>query len=130
MIFVFFALIFFFIFILIRLLLRNQWAAAIVTVLFVSVPSVFGEHPFLSTTENLILWTLALVLLFRCGLLALVVALCMTNILEAFPLTSHFTAWYAESAVFVFSLILALALFGFYTSTAGKKLFGGVSLDA
>src|SRR5580704_7301569 len=130
MIFVFFALIFFFIFFLIRLLLRNQWAAAIVTVLFVSVPSVFGEHPFLSTTENLILWTLALVLLFRCGLLALVVALCMTNILEAFPLTSHFTAWYAESAVFVFSLILALALFGFYTSTAGKKLFGGVSLDA
>jgi hypothetical protein len=29
----------------------------------------------------------------------------------------------------VFLLLLAAAVFGFYTSTAGKKLFGEVSLD-
>jgi serine/threonine protein kinase len=129
MIFVFLSLIFFFIFFLIRLLLRKEWVAAVVTILLVSIPSIFGEHPLMNLISTAILFSIMLAVLIRFGLLSIVVALCVINILEAFPLTSHFSAWYAEPTFFVFFLILAATIFGFYTSTAGKKIFGGVSLD-
>lgn len=127
--FVFFSLVLFFIFFLIRLVLRIQWVAALVTVLVVSLPSAFGDHPVLNTAENVVLWGFALLLLFRFGLFTIVVGLCLFNILQAYPLTSRLSLWYAEPTIFVFSLILAAAVFGFYTSTAGKQLFSGVSLD-
>ncbi len=129
MIFVFMALAFFFIFFLIRLVLRNERLAAVVTVLLVSLPPVFGDQPVLNTSENLVLWSLALIVLIRFGLLALVVALCLSNMLQAYPLTGHLSAWYAGPTILVFFLILAAAVFGFYNSTAGKPLFGRISLD-
>jgi hypothetical protein len=49
---------------------------------------------------------------------------------EVSPLTTHLSAWYAGSTIFAFCVIVALALFGFYTSTSGKPRFLGVSLDA
>jgi serine/threonine protein kinase len=129
LLFVFFALIFFFIFFLIRLVLRKEWVAALVTILLVALPSVLGNHPVLDPIQQMFLWGIALLILTRIGLFAIVVALCLFNILQAYPLTAHWSAWYAEPTIFVFSFILAAAIFGFYTSTAGKQLFGGVSLD-
>jgi tRNA A-37 threonylcarbamoyl transferase component Bud32 len=130
LLFVFFALIFFFIFFLIRLVLRKEWLAALVTVLLISLPSMLGDHPVLGPIQEMFIWSIALVILIRIGLFAIVVALCMFNILQAYPLTAHFSAWYAEPTLFVFSVILAAAIFGFYTSTAGKPRFAGVSLDS
>jgi hypothetical protein len=97
--------------------------------LLVSSLSAFGDHPVLDTSSSLVVWSIGLAVLIRFGLLALVVALCTNNILGVFPLTAHLSAWYAEPTIFLFVLILSLTVFGFYTSTAGKKLFGEVSLD-
>jgi hypothetical protein len=47
-----------------------------------------------------------------------------------YPLTVHLSAWFAEPTIFVFFVIVAAAIFGFHTSTAGKPLFGGALLDA
>ena len=129
LLFVFFALVFFFIFFLIRLLLRKEWVAAVVTILLVSLPSALGDHPVQDPIQAAFIWGIALLILIRIGLFALVVALCLFNILQAYPLTAHFSAWYAEPTIFVFSVIMAAAIFGFYNSTAGKPLFGGISLD-
>lgn len=129
MIFVFFSLIFFFIFFLIRLLLRKEWIAAVVTILLVAIPPLFGEHPALDSISTAILFSIVLAVLIRFGLLSVVVALCVNNIMEAFPLTSHLSAWYAEPTFFVFAILLGATIFGFYTSTGGKKLFGGITLD-
>jgi hypothetical protein len=49
--------------------------------------------------------------------------------LQAYPLTGHLTEWYAQPTIVVFTMILALAIFGFYTSTAGKPRLGNISLD-
>jgi serine/threonine-protein kinase len=119
----------FFIFFLMRVVMRKQWVAILVTVLLVSSLSAFGDHPVLDTSSSLVVWSIGLAVLIRFGLLALVVALCTNNILGVFPLTAHLSAWYAEPTIFLFVLILSLTVFGFYTSTAGKKLFGEVSLD-
>jgi hypothetical protein len=129
-IFVFSSLAFFFVFFLLRLLLRKQWLAIPVMVLLMVGPSVFGEHPVLDTTYQVIYWSIALLVLIRFGLLALVVAFCTSNMLRAFPLTTHLSSWYAEPTLVLFSVVLTVAVCGFYTSTSGKPLFGGISLDS
>lgn len=125
-----YSLFLFFIFFLIRLALRKQWLAVLVSLSFVSLISVWGDHRALHTTYEVVIWGVGLVVLIRYGLLALVMALCTQGILEDFPLTAHLSAWYAEPTIFVFSIILAAAIFGFYTSTAGKPRLGGLSIDA
>ena len=119
----------FFIFFLVRLLVRNQWVAVGAIVLLFGFPAFFGEHPVLHAVENMLVFGTALLLLVRFGLLALLVALCVNNVLEAYPLTGHFSEWYAQPTIVVFAMIAALAIFGFYTSTAGKARLGGISLD-
>ena len=130
-IFVSLSLFCFFVFFLIRLLLRKEWLAVLVALLLVSLFSVLGngDHPVLHTAFEVVVWGMALLILTRFGLLPLMVALCINNLLEVSPLTAHLSAWYAGSTIFAFSVIGALAIFGFYTSTAGKSRFLGVSLD-
>ena len=121
----------FFIFFLIRLLLRKEWLAALIMILLCSsISLLFGDHLVRDSIFEVLFWSVALVLLIRFGLLALMVELCTFNVLGVFPLTTHFSAWYAEPTIFVLCLMLAVAIFGFYTSTAGRPRFGGISLDA
>jgi hypothetical protein len=131
-IFVSVSLFYFLAFFLIRLVLRKEWLAILVALLVVSILSALTDpdHPVLNATFYVGLWGIALLLLIRFGLLPFMMALCINNFLEVYPLTTHLSAWYAGSTIFVFSIILAAAIFGFYTSTAGKPLFGGISLDS
>jgi serine/threonine protein kinase len=123
------SLVLFFLFFLIRLAMRKEWLALLVAISLFSLPQVFRDYPVLDTISALVYWSIALTVLIRFGLLALVVAICTEGILFNSPLTAHLSAWYAEPTFFAFSVILAVAIFGFYTSTAGKPLFGGISLD-
>ena len=125
-----FSLFCFFIFFLIRLVVRKHWWAVGFTLLLVALASVWGDHPALDAAYELVLWGVGLGVLIRFGLLALVMALCINGVLEDFPLTANLSAWYAEPTIFIFCFVLAVAVFGFYTSTAGKQRFGGISLDA
>jgi hypothetical protein len=124
------SLVWFFIFFIFRLVLRNEWLAAVAMILLFSLHQVFGIHPVLSTILDMIYWSLVLILLIRFGILALMVALCTENILHEFPLTPHLTAWYAEPTILMIFIIVGLAIFGFYTSTRGRPLFAGISLDS
>jgi hypothetical protein len=45
------------------------------------------------------------------------------EILRSAPLTTHFQAWYAGHGLGVVAFFLALAVFGFYTSQAGRPIF-------
>jgi predicted Ser/Thr protein kinase len=123
------SLVLFFIFFLVRLVLRNQWVAVAATIVLFAIPTAFGEHPVLSVTASVLVFGTALLILVRFGLLALLVGLTLNNVLEAYPLTGHFGEWYAQPTIIVFAMIAALAVFGFYTATAGKSRLGNISLD-
>jgi hypothetical protein len=128
--YIFGSLALFFIFFLVRLLVRNQWVAVAVVVALFGLPAVFApDNVALHAAENMVVFGTALLLLVRFGLLALLVALCVNNVLEAYPLTGHLSEWFAQPTIIVFLLVTALAVFGFYTSTAGKSRLGGISLD-
>jgi hypothetical protein len=113
----------------VRLVLRREWLAITVTVVLLSIQSAFSDNALLNVTQNVLVIGIALLLLVRFGLLALLVAFSLNNVLQAYPLTGHLTEWYAQPTIVVFTMILALAIFGFYTSTAGKPRLGNISLD-
>ena len=101
---------------LLRQLLGRQWVATLLTValsvlLFGDVSSPAGlavSLPFVA---------LVIGILTRLGLLAAAVALTIHHLLAHAFLTTHLTAWYADSAVAGLLVSLALAAWGFYTAT-------------
>jgi hypothetical protein len=59
----------------------------------------------------------------RFGLLALYSLLLFSHLSSSFPITSDFSSWYAGGTLFVFVVIMGLAIYGFHTSLAGQKIF-------
>ena len=51
------------------------------------------------------------------------------NVLLSVPVTSSLASWYAGSSAFVLASVLVLALWGFYTSLAGQRLWKGDLLE-
>jgi Protein kinase domain len=128
-IFVLIAFAVFFVFFLLRLIVRKEWLAAVIVALLFSVPGLFSNHAVLSFITTVVSMSLIFVVLIRFGFLPLVVGMTLDNVLEAFPLTSHLSAWYAEPTIFVFTVLIAVSIFSFYTSLGGKPVFGNLSLD-
>ena len=119
-----------FILFLLRALLRNEWAAAVAWVLLVTAFTAAGSRfdP-VAIVGVLIFSSLAVFVMFRFGLLALVANVVVFNILQNFPLTTQWSAWYSGIGLAGILLIAALALYGFYTSLGGRPVFGGVVLE-
>jgi hypothetical protein len=63
--------------------------------------------------------------LYRYGLLALVAAMFFFHAWVFLPITTRLTAWYAGDFLIALVIYAALALYAFYTSLAGQKLFRG-----
>ena len=72
---------------------------------------------------------LVIVPLWRYGLLATVSLFFFISQTNSFPVTTNFTAWYATGFVMYLVVLVALAVYGFYTSLAGQPLFGGKFLE-
>jgi serine/threonine-protein kinase len=121
---VLFGMVFLFILALLRMLVRKAWLAAILWCLVMSTPNGF-EHPILGAIRAFVM----LGLLLRGGLLPLVVALYVVYSALEVPITLDVSAWFAAQAFPVIGAIVALAVYGFYTSLGGKPLFGGALLE-
>jgi hypothetical protein len=65
----------------------------------------------------------------RYGLVAVIAAEITNYCLRAFPLTPNFSAWYAGTGMIGPLVVLALAVFAFYTSLGGQKIFEGKLLE-
>ncbi|MGE0128878.1 MAG: serine/threonine-protein kinase [Blastocatellales bacterium] len=63
------------------------------------------------------------------GLLATVSFFVCWNLILYFPITSDFSAWYAQGTIFVLVVYLAICGYGFYTSLGGQKVFAGKLLE-
>jgi hypothetical protein len=65
----------------------------------------------------------------RFGLLALYSQLLFSYLSFGFPLTSDFSSWYAGNTLFIFVVLMGLAIYGFHTSLAGQSLLKGKLLE-
>jgi serine/threonine-protein kinase len=119
-----------FVLVLVRALLRKEWAAAIAWVLLFTVFAAADRQfaPYV-LVGNLIFFGLAVFVLIRFGLLALVTNFIVYYILQNFPLTTQGSVWYSGISLAGILLTAAMAFYGFYTSLGSRPVFGGTVLE-
>jgi eukaryotic-like serine/threonine-protein kinase len=124
---VFIGLALLFLLLLLQIILRRDTLAAVALWIFS-----FGlEFLVFATTGPRFYWVTSLLIatvivigVARFGLLATIAATIFFNLSFFFPLTSDISVWYTSAAFFPVMLMLVLAVYGFYTSLGGQKVFG------
>jgi len=117
-------LIFFFLLVLLRVLVKNRWVAAVLFALLFTVPKVLGsEHPWIETPVWFTVYGIAAFALVRFGLIVLAMGVLCVDILLNVPITLDFSNWYATRSVSVVLGFVVIAAWGFYTSLAGQRLW-------
>jgi len=125
-----FALAIFFLFFLLRLLLRKDSFAAVAFVLiFVGSNALPGKFPLVSAVFIAGAYGILIFILKRFGLLPLITFFISDVALQRGDLTTHLSAWYAVPTYFAVAFVLVLAVYGFKVSLAGRPIFSGAALD-
>lgn len=123
----FLSFIFLFLLVLLFIILRRKWLAAVVCwVIYAGALSAATSNS--AGVSQLFVFTAALMfigVLYRYGLLAMVSAMFFFHVWVFLPITTELSAWYAGDFVIVLVLYAALALYAFYISLAGQKIFRG-----
>jgi hypothetical protein len=115
---------------LLRALFRNQWiAGAVFALIFAAVAFLGGDQAWTTAIEAFLAFFLTAVLLLRWGLLALMGEYFADNMFGVTPFTAHTSAWYFGYSIFMLAAILGLAVWGFRTATAGRRLWRAGLLD-
>jgi serine/threonine-protein kinase len=117
--------------VLLRVVLRRTWAALAVYFVFAAFATMGppgAANGLLNLAAGIIIAPLQLFILFRVGLLAWMAAQFVAILFYFFPLTFDFSRWYAAHGLAAIVVALALAVYGFRLSLAGRPLFSS-SLD-
>jgi serine/threonine-protein kinase len=123
------ALLFFFLFFLLRLILRKDWIAAAAFVLISSAFGLAGNYGLVDSMFNILIYGGVIFILMRFGLLPLFIFFLTGTVLREGTLTSNLSAWYAGPVYYAVFFTLALAIYGFQVSLAGRPVFSGTALD-
>jgi hypothetical protein len=120
------ALGYYWLFVLLRLVLRRTWitAAAVLSLPFL----LNGLAVRQDLVYQLLQYTLLIVISIRFGLLAAAI-LPFASSISVLPLTSDFSAWYAPTGWLGAGLFLALSVWGFRNALGGRKLLQRNMLD-
>jgi hypothetical protein len=73
--------------------------------------------------------TLYVIVLMRFGVVSLATAFFVQKLLEAVPIGTDFSAWYAGSALSVLATILGASAIAFRIALAGRPVFQGRLLE-
>jgi serine/threonine-protein kinase len=115
---------FFFIMLGLKVVLRKDWLAALAFVaMFVGLKGLQSSHPLRDLPVIVPIYALLVVVVFRFGLVPLVVAVFTVDMLASVPFTADLSAWYASATVFALLSVVALAGWGFYHSLSGKPIW-------
>jgi tRNA A-37 threonylcarbamoyl transferase component Bud32 len=115
---------FFFILLGLKLLFRRDWLAAIAFVaLFTVLKSLGTDHPMVDIPIVILVYSIAAMVVFRFGLVALACAIFTVDLLANVPLSADLSVWYMSTSLFAFLSVVALAGWGFYTALGGEPLW-------
>jgi hypothetical protein len=119
-----------FVFFLARVITRNQWLAAAIVFLLFTIPQIpTSLRPAVLVVSALLGYLSAVVILIRFGVLPMAVAVFITNLLLASPLTTDVSAWYASSMFAALAILFGISLWSFKTALGGRKLWTGEFLE-
>jgi serine/threonine protein kinase len=116
--------IFFFLLVLLRVLVKNRWLAAGIFVLLLTVPRFLGsDHPLIDAPVLLVIYSIAAFAVVRFGLIVLVAGAFCADAIVNVPITLDFSNWYAARSLCAVLGIVLVAAWGFYTSLGGQRLW-------
>jgi hypothetical protein len=110
---------------LLRFLVRRRWLAALLLVAVLALifqPAYVLAFPIVAMFGVLTAGVTAYALT-RFGVVAGMAAVFVHLVPRSFPLTTHLSAWYAKSALLAMASVLALAIYAFHTTLAGRPLW-------
>jgi len=103
---------------------RRLFAGLAFFALMCTVQTLFFAHSLVYLPITILISTLMCVTIYRFGLVTTVTSMFVFISIQYTLFTSNLSAWYASSMFLTVFLILALLIYGFKTSLAGKSLFG------
>ncbi|HME06049.1 MAG TPA: serine/threonine-protein kinase [Bryobacteraceae bacterium] len=113
----------FFLLLIFRLILRKTWLAAAA---FVLLGALFAAATSAAPVEAALVsagfYTLILWVMIRFGVLPCALMLLVAAETVNWPLTSDFSAWYADKGLIVVAVMLALAMWSFRNALGGRKV--------
>ncbi|MGQ0735772.1 MAG: hypothetical protein ACT4QD_19225, partial [Acidobacteriota bacterium] len=114
------ALLIFFLLVLLRVVLRNQWAAALALLtIFSMLNALESQRPLIDALATFFYIGLLAFAVLRWGLTTLAVSVLSSELLLVTPATTDFSAWYAGVAMMTTAIPVALAVWGFRTAVSG-----------
>jgi serine/threonine-protein kinase len=114
-------LFYFFVLFVLRVLLRNQWAAAIAFTVFWTIFVALGSQPaWEGAVVGFLLFGSTAFVVLRWGLLSLAVGLFVVELLLDPPVTLDASAWYFGNMLLLLAIVVGLTVWSFYTSLGGR----------
>ncbi|HEX8651530.1 MAG TPA: serine/threonine-protein kinase [Pyrinomonadaceae bacterium] len=121
---IFSGLAYLFFLLLMYIIVRKQRLAAVLMWLVIfTIQVVFFASAWYIVFINAAIATLLAVTTARFGLLAVIVWQFVFFLIMNWPITTNFSLWYASATIFALTVMVGLAVYGFYTSLAGQSLF-------
>ena len=115
------ALFFFYLLFVLRVMLRNEWAAALAFVtLFAVLDALDSESPLFEGATTFLYFSMLAAAVLRWGLTTLAVAMLIANLLLSMLATSDVSSWYVGASALLVAIPIVLASWGFYTSIRGR----------
>ena len=115
---------FFFLLLGLKVVLRKDWLAAIAFVALFALPrGLTSSHVGVELPAEILVYSIAVLIVFRFGLIPLAVAIFTVNMAANLPFSSDLSAWYMVVSVLALLSVAALAAWGFYHSLAGQPLW-------
>jgi serine/threonine-protein kinase len=113
-----------------RVVLRNDWAAATLLVIVLSVYgqildalNFFAGAAILLAAVIVVFAVVSVFVVMRFGLLAAVAMYVAAGLLDVFPITLNTSAWYSGMGYVGLTMFAGLLLYGFRTSLGGRRVF-------
>src|SRR5258708_4703918 len=107
-----------------KVLLRKDWVAAIAFVAIFALPRAFSSsYVSVELPTQILVYTIAVIIVFRFGLVPLACAIFTVNMLANVPFTADTSAWYMITSVLALLSVVGLAGWGFYHSLGGEPIW-------
>ena len=87
------------------------------------VEELLGEEPTFELPTQIVVYAVAVLIVFRFGLIPLAVAIFTINMAANIPFTNDFSAWYMGNSALALLSVIALAAWGFYYSLGEQPLW-------
>ncbi|HMH42398.1 MAG TPA: protein kinase [Pyrinomonadaceae bacterium] len=119
-----------FVLLLLSVILRRDWLATIAGWLLLIPLTIFsGDNPWLDIFFTALCAAIFILGLMRFGLLTAVFTFFSFSVLDALPVTTNFSAWFAGATFLVVVILLGLELYGAFTTVGGRSAFQGVARE-